>query len=469
MNIFKDLEKYKDRIAIITDSSEKITYDELLQRADKIASAVKRDLVFIVCKNSLDSLAGYIGFLRAGAVMALIDSNVDLMFMKNLLKTYKPKFIYLPTASKFKELYGDAETVSIFGDYTLVKSDYTIDYSLHKNLCLLVTTSGSTGTVKFVRQSYKNIRSNTESIVEYLGITKNERAITSLPLSYTYGQSIIHSHLFEGACIVLTDSSVVQKHFWELVKEHKVTSFSGVPFTFEMLKKLHFDDMDLSCIRYITQAGGKLHAKLAAEFIKSCAKKHIGFYIMYGQAEATTRMSYLPPEIAEKNSKSIGIAIPRGEIWLEDDGGEIINESGKPGELIYKGENVTLGYAENCYDLAKGDENKGILHTGDIAQRDEQGLYYIVGRKKRFIKMFGKRTNLDEVEQMLKHEGFDCACGGSDDGLKIYITDKQFESGIRKYVTTILKIANGRFDIIHIYSIPRNQSGKVLYSKLEDM
>jgi len=466
MNLFKDLEKYGERVALITDTSEKITYNELLKSSDMIAHSIKKDLIFVVCRNSFDCLAGYVGFMRAGAVIALIDESIDLRFLKNLLRTYKPKFVYLPIKDEFKEVYEDAERINDLGEYRLVETAYDIDYSIHDDLCLLVTTSGSTGTVKFVRQSYKNIQSNTKSIIEYLKITDADREITSLPLSYTYGQSIIHCHLFMGASIILTDASVMEKRFWELIKTHKATSFSGVPFTFEILKKLHFDRMDLPSIRYITQAGGKLHAKLAAEFIKVCTEKHIDFYIMYGQAEATTRMSYLPPKIAQTNSKSIGVAIPGGEISIEDDEGTIM-ESEQSGELVYKGENVTLGYAENCYDLAKGDENGGVLHTGDIAQRDKAGLYYIVGRKKRFIKLFGKRTNLDEVEQALKHEGFDCACGGSDERLLIYVTDGSITEGIKEYMRSTLKISIGGFNVVQIDTIPRNKSGKVLYSKLE--
>ena len=196
--------------------------------------------------------------------------------------------------------------------------------------------------------------------------------------------------------------SLIDKAFWVLLKTKEATTFGGVPYVYEMLKKLRFPRMDLPNLKILTQAGGKLSRELSEEFATICEQKGIRFLVMYGQAEAAPRMSYLPSEYAISKAGSIGIAIPGGEFWLVDDNGNVIPDSDTVGELIYKGDNVTMGYAASCEDLCKGDENGGVLKTGDMAKQDADGFYYIVGRKKRFLKLFGNRVNLDEVEQLIK-------------------------------------------------------------------
>lgn len=468
MNFFKELDKYDKNIAIITEGSKKISYKDLLDYSDKITENVDRSLIFIICKNSLESIAGYIGFMRKDAVCGLIDDTMDVEFIENIIERYKPRYIYLPDEDKYKKIIEKSIEKNKFSDYRLLIFDQNTDYKINPKLALLLTTSGSTGSAKFVRLSYENIYSNARSIIEYLKINDKDRPITTLSMSYSFGLSVIHSHLLKGATIILTESSIIEKRFWDLLHKNKATNFSGVPFTFEMLKRLRFQRMNLPTIRYITQAGGRLDSKLSKEFIDICLEKGIEFFIMYGQTEASPRMSYLPWKFAKTNPDSIGIAVPGGKLWIEDDDGKMIDKRETVGELIYKGNNVFLGYAKDYHDLIKDDENNKILKTGDLATFDSEGLYYIVGRKKRFIKLFGKRVNLDEVEHNLKQEGFGCACVGNDDNLLIYIDDESLIINIKEYVTKRLGINNSGFDIVHIEKIPRNKSGKILYSKLNN-
>ncbi|MDP6585934.1 MAG: AMP-binding protein [Anaerolineales bacterium] len=465
MYLYNDLEKYSSNIAIITEQSEQISYKELLDAADSIGSRIKkRCLVFAVCRNCFESVAGYIGVMRAGAVLALISDTIDNILFANLLEAYKPEYIYLPAEKSGLEI--NCTTVFSYGSYTLLKTDCNIDYTLHDDLALLLSTSGSTGSQKFVRQSYRNINSNAEAIVRYLEITSVDRSITTMPMSYTYKLSIINSHLLQGASIILTEATLMDRCFWETIKENNTTTFGGVPYVYEMLKKLRFGQMNLPHLKYITQAGGKLSRELSVEFADICKQRGMRFYTMYGQTEATARMSYLPWEYARTKAGSIGIAIPGGEFWLEDEKGNVIEKSDTQGELVYKGDNVTLGYAVSCLDLCKGDENGGILCTGDVAKRDTEGFYYIVGRKKRFLKMFGNRVSLDEIEQLVRAAGHDCACAGTDDNMKIYVTTLDDKDWIRRYITKCTGINQSGFAFVHIEEIPRNESGKVLYSAL---
>ena len=239
-----------------------------------------------------------------------------------------------------------------------------------------------------------------------------------------------------------------------------------------MLKKLRFERMNLPSLRYITQAGGKLSKELAQEFCEICKQKKMKLIVMYGQTEATARMSYLPWEKAEEKAGSMGIAIPGGTFELRDDNGNVIEAANIVGELVYKGENVTLGYAQSYLDLDKSDERNGILFTGDMAKVDIDGFFYIVGRKKRFLKIFGNRVNLDEIEGLLKKEGYECVCSGKDDEMKLYIVENNsvddLDKRIRDFIIGITHLPRSAFKISKISQIPRNEAGKILYSKLPD-
>jgi long-chain acyl-CoA synthetase len=465
MNIFNDLEKYSHNTAIVSESSDQISYKVLLDAAGQIGKHIeKRCLVFLICKNNFESVVGYLGLMRAKAVTILISDSNYKIFFANLLEKYKPEYIFLPSITLQSNFNFTA--VYSYGSYTLFKTDYCIDYTLHDELALLLTTSGSTGSPKFVRQSYKNINSNTESIAKYLRINSEDRPITTMPMSYSYGLSIINSHLLKGASIILTDAGLMDRSFWEEFRNNNATTFGGVPYIFEMLKKLHFDRMNLSSLKYITQAGGKLSLELSASFAEICENQGIEFYVMYGQTEATSRMSYLHSKYAQSKAGSIGMAIPGGKFWLEDENKNIIKKSNSIGQLVYQGDNVTMGYAENCFDLQNGDENYGILHTGDLAKRDADGFYYITGRMKRFLKMYGNRVSLDEIEDLVRSAGYDCVCAGTDDNLKIYITEPDDKDRIISYIAKRTGINKAGFSFVHINRIPRNDSGKVQYSAL---
>lgn len=461
---FKNIEKYNDAIAMVTEQGEQIAYSELVRRADELAQNVgHRCLVFLACKNVAESVIGYVGCLRNGIVPVMVSADIDVQLLENLLESYHPAYIWAPSdKTEFTgiKVYED-------GAYNLYKTDYEEDYVLGEDLTLLLTTSGSTGSPKLVRQTWKNIESNTRSIISYLDIVSTDRAITTLPMNYTYGLSIINTHLCAGARIILTEATLMNKEFWTLLKEQEATTFGGVPYTYEILKKLRFGRMNLPSLRYLTQAGGKLVKEMAEEFNDICEEKGIRLIIMYGQTEATARMSYLPWSEARSKAGSIGIAIPGGRFSLIDVNGNVIENPDEVGEMVYFGENVTLGYAESRMDLNNPDENHGELHTGDMAKRDADGFYYVVGRKKRFLKLFGNRVNLDEVETLLKKQEIESVCAGSDDHLIIFITNKEQEQKTIDFIVNHTGISRGGFEVRFIEGIPRSESGKVLYSALK--
>jgi long-chain acyl-CoA synthetase len=355
--------------------------------------------------------------------------------------------------------------VSSYRDYVLLERD-AASIELHPDLALMMTTSGSTGSSKFVRLSYDNLASNALSIAEYLGIREDDRAITTLPMHYVYGLSVINSHLQSGATVILSAGSFMDRRLWGILRTQQVTSISGVPYTYEFLDRLGWNRMEVPSLKTLTQAGGKLSASLVRKFAATCQSRGMRFFVMYGAAEATARMSYLPPELATQKPTSIGVAIPGGELWIENEAGHIVTQSGVIGELCYRGKNVMLGYARCREDLALGDENHGVLRTGDLAKRDEDGWYYIVGRKSRFVKVYGNRVCLDELEQLIRDAGVDCVCTGGDDGLRAYISKSSMQDDVVLYIRSVTKFFEPVLSIVVIDKIPRNEFGKILYSEL---
>lgn len=456
--------KSTETVAAVNEAGETLSYGELLQFNEVYGQWIpERTLVFILCQNTMEALKGYVASLCNRIVPLLLDSELDLELLKNLIQTYQPEFLWIPQERSEEFSY------PVCGEdrgYVLLNTGYGKS-ELYDDLALLLTTSGSTGTVKLVRQSYENIMANARSIVEYLEIDDTERPITNLPMSYTYGLSVINSHLLAGATILLTPRGIFEKEFWEFFKREKATSMAGVPYTYEMLKRLRFFRMELPSLRTLTQAGGKLSPELHKEFAEYAKEKGIHFFVMYGQTEATARMSYLPWQKSIEKYGSMGIAIPGGKFSLIDVEGREIEEPDVVGELVYEGPNVTLGYAQKKEDLVLGDERHGKLITGDMAKKDADDYYYIVGRKKRFLKIFGKRVNLDECERMIKQEfEIECACAGRDDLMYVYVLDENLKEPVGQYLSKKMNLHHSAFKLVVINEIPKNKSGKIQYKEL---
>ena len=464
------LDKFKLNIAVITDKGERLSYEELAAVAKTFADAIpQKGLLFCLCENRIGSFVGYVACMEHHIPIVLLDGSKDLSVLKNLMEIYQPEYIWAET-TKVGEIGG--ETIYNYASYSLQKMHYAVEVEkpeINPELALCLTTSGSTGSPKFVRLSANNVLANAESIVEYLEIVENERPVTTLPSYYSYGVSVINSHFIKGATVLLTEGTVAQREFWNFMKEYKATSIAGVPYTYEMLKMLRFFRMDLPYLKTMTQAGGKLNKDIAKEYIEFAESKGKRFYVMYGQTEATARMSYLPLERALDKYASIGIAIPRGKFSLIDVNGNAIKEPDVDGELIYEGPNVSLGYAECRADLAKGDENHGVLHTGDVARRDADGYYYITGRMKRFVKVWGNRCNLDATEQLVKAITTSCACVGVDDKITIFVTQDGLEEEIIKRLVTKTGFNNRAFEVKVIDAIPVKSSGKIDYQEMQNM
>ncbi len=462
-----NFEPFAKNTAVIEENSNSITYAQLSQFCDNLAKNIlSRCLIFNLCSNCLGALVGYVTCIQKKYVTLMLDDHIDKELLNHFIETYKPDYLWVPS-EKASEFCG--KTTYEECGYSLVKTSFQHEYPLYEDLALLLTTSGSTGSPKFVRQSYKNLISNTHAIVKYLHLNSSERPITTLPMNYTYGLSIINSHLMVGATLLLTNKTLMQREFWDFMTQAHATSFGGVPYTYEMLNKLMFFRRKLPDLKTMTQAGGKLQPELHQKFAEYAQKEGKEFVVMYGQAEATARMAYLPSEMSLKKCGSMGIVIPGGRFELHDENDQIINKEETIGELVYYGDNVTLGYAVSGEDLAKPDEFHGILYTGDMAKFDKDGYFYVVGRKKRFLKIFGNRVGLDETERLIKakYTDIECACSGKDDELYVFVTNQALCPDIRKYLAEKTKINSIAFHVKFLAQIPKNEVGKTMYKELE--
>lgn len=451
------------RTALVDDAGRSLSYAQLQEESDKLKPCLQKgDLVFCLCTNTIECLIGYVALLQKGVATVLLDAHKDKGLLTRLAEKYRPNLVWSPSDSS------TGTAVMHVGGYALSRySAYR--HSVHPDVALLLTTSGSTGSPKLVKLTARNLESNAEAIAAYLRIDANERPITTLPMYYSFGMSVINSHLVRGATILLTDATLMQKEFWTFLKEGKATSMAGVPYTYEMLKRLRFFQMDLPFLKTMVQAGGKLNAEIVKEFILDSQKKGREFIVMYGQTEAGPRMSWLPFEHAAEKSASIGIAIPGGRLSVRDAADQEIVVPNVDGELVFEGPGVCMGYAECPEDLAKGDENQGVLHTGDIAHFDEDGFFYISGRMKRFVKVWGHRCSLDATEQLVKDITTRCACVGVDDKITIFVVEQGLEAAIVRHLSSRMGLHASAFAVRVIADIPKKDTGKIDYPALQTM
>ena len=460
--MFLDLDKKpKDRAAVIDDNGSCLSYGEMCDFSARFAQVLpRRALIFILAENEIGSLLGYTGALLSGIVPLVMSAKTEQSLYEALRDKYSPAFLWAPEEMASK--LGYAPTGFSEWGYTLLKTGLPSP-TLHQDLALLLPTSGSTGSPKLVRHSYRNIEANASNVLRLFGLTENERPMAALPMHYTMGLSVIASHLLAGATLILSGRSLLDKGFWQMMREQHVTSFTGVPYSYELLSKLRFFRMDLPDLHTITQGGGKMTEDLFRACAEYAEQKGKRFIATYGQTECTARMAYLPAALATTKTCSIGIAEPGGQLSIIDKDGVETFEGEAEGEMVYRGENVTMGYANCAEDLLKGDENHGVMHTGDLARRDADGCYFIVGRMKRFLKIFGLRIGLDEVELLIKSNfDTDCYCSGTDEMLNISVTNAAIADKVAAFVEEKTHLFHKNISVNIVNSIRRNEAGKVV-------
>lgn len=450
------LDEPTDAPALVDAGTGRVwTQDEL---ADAVQAAVgrlgtdERQLVFCLCGRTAASIVGYLGALRAGHAVALFDADAPRELIEALIGRYRPAFVVRPDDRERPEVHrqADAAAPEIAGE-----------------LAVLLSTSGTTGSPKLVRLAHRNIAANASSIAQYLEIDGSERAILSLPIHYSYGLSVLNSHLVAGASVILTDHSIMQPDFWADAARWGATSFAGVPYSYAILERTALLRTSMpDTMRTLTQAGGRLAPESVIELHELMRERDGRLWVMYGQTEATARISYVPPHALPDKAHTIGVPIPGGRLSIESDG-EPVTEPDVEGELIYEGPNVMLGYAAQPDELARGDTQCGVLRTGDLGCVDADGFFRVTGRLKRIAKVFGMRQNLDEIEAAASAYG---PVAASDGGEQIVLWREAAADidpdDLQRAVARQFGLNPRAFEVREIDALPRTASGKIDYERL---
>lgn len=435
----------------IIDDNGVYTYKDICDQHKKI-NGLNLDfgLVTLIGSNNFVSLVFYIFFFNHKYPQIIIDNKTSKKNKLEIIKRYEPKYIILENQDYSKNL---GKITFRLKNFLLVKTNYK-NYKINKKIGVLLSTSGSTGSKKFVKLSYENMENNTANIIKYLKLSSKDVGITTMPFAYSYGLSIINTHLKKTCSIILTEKTIFEKIFWEKFYFHKVTNLNGVPIFFELLQKLGFKKILNKNLKFITQAGGKMERKLATLLMKFCKNNRLKLLIMYGQTEAAPRISYLNPKFLKKKFGSIGKAIPGGKI-------KIINN-----EIIYYGKNIFGGYSNDKMDLRNFKKNDS-LKTGDIGYKDKDGFIYIVGRKKRITKIHGHRFSLDEIENNVFEDlKIKIVCVELNDKIKVFLKKESDKRAINSYLKKNLQISDKLFKLIIIQNFPLNLNKKINYKTL---
>ncbi|HET9142068.1 AMP-binding protein [Actinophytocola sp.] len=439
-----NLARHGDRLAVVTPDGAELTYAQLGTRVAETVEALgpTRRLVAVTAANEVEPLVTYLAATAAGHPVLLGAPGGASASGDTLFDTYNPDVVLERRPAGWR----------------LVERRRGSAHHLHPELAVLLSTSGSTGSPKLVRLSAANLQSNAEAIANYLDIRATDRASAALPMHYCYGLSVLNSNLCRGAALLLTADSVVDPRFWTMFAAHGGTSLHGVPYTFDLLERVGFDALDLPALRYVTQAGGALAPHRVRQFAELGRRRGWRFFVMYGQTEATARMAYLPPDLAASRPDAVGVPVPGGSFEV------LPSEVPGQGELVYRGPNVMLGYAETPADLALG-RTVHALRTGDIARRTEDGLYEVVGRTAQFVKLFGLRIDLRQAERVLAEHGHTVACAGTDDALVVAV--EAADGGpVTAAVRDLLGLPAGQVRVVPVDTLPRLSSGKIDYAAL---
>lgn len=467
--MFWQLEGIPGSATAVVDQAKgrSFTYDDLRLAADRFAAACGshgKRLALLFGPSTFETVAAYVGLLRAGHAIQLAPPDLDPVLCHRLIDAYRPDIVW-PAACAPATAYS-AKDAGEFGDIAFARVPYDGPPPAAE-LAVLLPTSGSLGSPKYVRLTAGNVQANADSIVEYLEIGPDERALMSLPFSYSYGLSLVNTHLLAGASIAITSRPIVMGGTWDFFRRQGCTSIAGVPPTYHALARTGFLNRDLPTLRTMTQAGGKLAASQVIRFHEYAAARSVRFFVMYGQTEATARISYVPWDRLPEKAGSIGISIPRGRLAVDGDAEAAVGR----GELVYSGPNVMLGYATSRECLAKGDEQGGVLRTGDLGYADDDGFFHVTGRLRRFMKVFGVRMNLDELERALEEEcGTSVACVGRDNQLAIVVEslDRKVSDHIRTLALQRYHLPPTLFRLEALATLPQKSSGKKDYAPLEE-
>jgi acyl-CoA synthetase (AMP-forming)/AMP-acid ligase II len=405
---------------------EEVTFKELYSDCNKIASWLNTRIgqnknILLLSVNNVFFLKIYLAIIKSGNICIPLDPHIEKENFEYIKKLTDPLMVFL-TEDVAKRLSESGVKYIFPGDLTEIEHLSGADLfpsTFDRERCAeIIFTSGSTGKPKGVMISHKNLIANTSSIVEYLQLTSDDRMLVVLPFYYCYGLSLLHTHLRAGGSIVFNNSFIFLGGVLKSLVDYRCTGFAGVPSHFQILlrKSDSFKQTSFPDLKYVTQAGGKLAPIFIDEFRE--AHPEIRFIVMYGQTEATARLSWLPPEVYPRRKGSMGKGIPGVELRVVNETGEQIKPA-ETGEVIARGDNIMMGYFAD-EEGTKNAIRDGWLYTGDLGTVDEDGYIYLTALSKEIIKVRGKRISPKEIEAVILAlpEVIDCTIEGMEDEIE---------------------------------------------------
>lgn len=466
MKLFSKLKDNND-IALIDNNFNSYSYNDIFKEYIYIKKLiVSKSLVFLISENTPGSIFFYISLIKNNCPIVLLDKQINTNDLDNYIKKYKPNYVVFPKNFLFKYKKNFNFLFLRNNQYVIKNNDFQ-KFSFKNDLALLLPTSGSMGNSKFVKLSSENIKKNTNDIIKYLRIKKKDRTITNMPFNYSYMLSVINTHIESGASIFVTQKNMLEKSFWNDFEKFKITTFNGVPYIYEILMKIGINRLFTKYLKSLTQAGGKLDQNILEDLLNLSFKNRVKLFVMYGQTEASPRISYLDLKKNKNKLGSVGKSLDNVKIFIKDKRGKLIKKSNINGEVIVKGKNVFLGYSQSCDDLIRYSKKNQILNTGDLGYFDKDKFLFISGRRKRIAKIYGIRINLDDLEKNMVNQKFNILCKDLKNKIYVYYRNKKLSKN--RILKTISKISNlhiNSFECTYLKQFPRTNSGKIDYSNL---
>lgn len=463
--LFQNLNNFKKNIAIF-NNKKKIYYNDLVKDVKELEKKLEdknRNLCFLVAENSPTFIKLYISLVRLNYVIILIDVKINSDNLENLINDYKPNLIFIPKnyILRFKK-----KILFKYSNYLIFKHEKSL-HKLNKELLIMLPTSGTTGSSKMVMLSKANIYKNSKDIIKYLNLKKNHIALANLPFHYSYGLSILNTHLMCGAKLFLQKNSIISKEFKNLFSKNKINCFYGVPETYEIFKRL---DLKIQrSFQFFAIAGGKISKNSLKFLIEIADKLKINIFNMYGQTEASPRISFSNYTNKRDLDKiyTVGRCFGGGKIFIKKN--NRILKKNSVGNIYYYGKNVMIGYAKSFKDLNNKRINKFLIETGDLGFLDENNNLNLSGRNDRYIKLDSERVNLNDIEDMLNTKFY------NNKYLIIFlknkiniISDKKSSLNLEEdYLISKLKIKRNYVNSLSDFKFEYLSNGKLNYKNIE--
>lgn len=410
---------------LIEESGQSYSYTDIESNINSLKNLIPtKSLVLILCDQSIVPLFVFLGGYEQNSVSLFLDSKTNIEFISQYIEQFHFQFIFSPF--EINDLKNLTE-VSLWRHYHIYQTKHSSPV-LHNDLRLLLSTSGTTGSKKLVKLSKKNLTHAIKNTAESLLICTDDVSVAHLPIHFSMGFSNIFSHLYKGAKVLFPQSSVIDQNFWIFVRNNQLSNFTGVPYSYEILKRIRFNNIELPSLKVLSQGGGKLKKDLYLFLSEITQKRNLKLLLTYGMTEACGRMSFTFAKGFEEEI-SIGASINQGNMYLSDIDKENI------GEIIYEGPNVCMGYALNMEDLSLTDSFQGRIATGDLAKIDQNSNFYICGRKNKIAKINGYRIHLEDLENMISQEYHcECICKEENQSIQIYAKNKLPEKDLQRFL-----------------------------------